>query len=63
MDLIARLDAVRERWNVLRHPFYLRWSAGTLERSGSPITRASIAMPSSRSPRRPPPPRRRPSPS
>ncbi len=33
MDLIARLDAVRERWNVLRHPFYLRWSAGTLERS------------------------------
>lgn len=33
MDVIDRLDAVRERWNVLRHPFYLRWSAGTLERS------------------------------
>ena len=33
MDLIDRLDAVREHWNVLRHPFYLRWSAGTLERS------------------------------
>ena len=33
MDVIDRLDAVREPWNVLRHPFYLRWSAGTLERS------------------------------
>ena len=33
MDVIDRLDAVRERCNVLRHPFYLRWSAGTLERS------------------------------
>jgi len=33
MDVIDRLDAVRERWNVLRHPFYLRWSAGELERS------------------------------
>jgi pyrroloquinoline-quinone synthase len=33
VDVIDRLDAVRERWNVLRHPFYLRWSAGELERS------------------------------
>ena len=33
MDVIDRLDAVRESRNVLRHPFYLRWSAGTLERS------------------------------
>jgi pyrroloquinoline-quinone synthase len=33
VTLIDRLDAVRERWNVLHHPFYLRWSAGTLERS------------------------------
>jgi TENA/THI-4/PQQC family len=33
VDVIDRLDAVRESWNVLRHPFYLRWSAGTLERS------------------------------
>ncbi len=33
MDVIDRLDAARERWNVLRHPFYLRWSAGELERS------------------------------
>ena len=29
-DFSARLDAVRERWNVLRHPFYERWSAGEL---------------------------------
>lgn len=33
MDVINRLDAVRERWNVLNHPFYLRWSAGELDRS------------------------------
>ncbi len=33
MDLIDRLDAVRERWDVLHHPFYLRWSAGELGRS------------------------------
>jgi pyrroloquinoline-quinone synthase len=33
VDVIDRLDAVREHWNVLRHPFYLRWSAGELERS------------------------------
>jgi pyrroloquinoline-quinone synthase len=32
VDVIARLDAVREYWNVLEHPFYLRWSAGELER-------------------------------
>jgi pyrroloquinoline-quinone synthase len=30
MDRVAALDAVRERWNVLRHPFYQRWSAGEL---------------------------------
>ena len=33
MFLIERLDAVPEHWDVLRHPFYLRWSAGALERS------------------------------
>ena len=32
MDLIARLDAVRARRNVLDHPFYARWSAGELRR-------------------------------
>ena len=30
MDLIERLDAVRERWNLLDHPFYRRWSCGEL---------------------------------
>lgn len=30
MDLIARLDAERAANNVLEHPFYTRWSAGTL---------------------------------
>jgi pyrroloquinoline-quinone synthase len=28
-----RLEAVRERWNVLDHPFYVRWSAGELTRA------------------------------
>jgi pyrroloquinoline-quinone synthase len=30
LQLLDRLDDVRERWNVLRHPFYQRWSAGEL---------------------------------
>lgn len=30
MDLIASLDAERAVHNVLEHPFYARWSAGTL---------------------------------
>jgi pyrroloquinoline-quinone synthase len=32
VDFFDRLDAVRERWNVLEHSFYLRWSAGELSR-------------------------------
>ena len=32
MGFFAELDAVRERWNVLTHPFYTRWSEGTLTR-------------------------------
>lgn len=32
MDFFDRLDTARERWNVLRHPFYRRWSAGQLTR-------------------------------
>jgi pyrroloquinoline-quinone synthase len=32
MEFFEELDAVRERWNVLRHPFYTRWSEGTLTR-------------------------------
>jgi pyrroloquinoline-quinone synthase len=32
MDLFEQVDAARERWNVLRHPFYVRWEAGELSR-------------------------------
>ena len=32
MDFFARLDSLRERWNVLEHPFYVRWTEGRLER-------------------------------
>jgi pyrroloquinoline-quinone synthase len=30
VDLWSRLADVRSRWNVLDHPFYVRWSAGEL---------------------------------
>jgi pyrroloquinoline quinone (PQQ) biosynthesis protein C len=30
MDLCARIDEARRRWNVLEHPFYTRWEAGEL---------------------------------
>jgi pyrroloquinoline-quinone synthase len=33
MDLWSRLDRQARRWNVLEHPFYERWSAGTLSHS------------------------------
>ena len=32
MNFWDRLDEVAKRWNVLRHPFYVRWSEGTLTR-------------------------------
>jgi pyrroloquinoline-quinone synthase len=32
MQLIDRLDAARQRWNVLEHPFYRRWECGELSR-------------------------------
>ncbi|MBA3384416.1 MAG: iron-containing redox enzyme family protein [Actinobacteria bacterium] len=32
MNLFERLDAVADRWNVLRHPFYERWECGALSR-------------------------------
>jgi pyrroloquinoline-quinone synthase len=32
MDLFERLEAVRNRWNVLAHPFYTRWERGELTR-------------------------------
>src|SRR4051794_16311511 len=31
-SLFAQIDAVREAWNVLHHPFYARWSRGELTR-------------------------------
>lgn len=30
MEFFDRLESVRERWNVLEHPFYQRWSRGEL---------------------------------
>ncbi len=30
MTLFERIDEARDRWNVLRHPFYLRWERGEL---------------------------------
>jgi pyrroloquinoline-quinone synthase len=32
MNVIARIDAARRRWNVLEHPFYIRWERGELSR-------------------------------
>ncbi|MGB2874694.1 MAG: iron-containing redox enzyme family protein [Gaiellaceae bacterium] len=32
MNVIAGIDAARERWNVLEHPFYVRWEKGELSR-------------------------------
>jgi len=30
MNVIAAIDAARQRWNVLEHPFYVRWEQGEL---------------------------------
>jgi pyrroloquinoline-quinone synthase len=32
MDFFERLETVRDRWNVLAHPFYTRWERGELTR-------------------------------
>jgi pyrroloquinoline-quinone synthase len=32
VEFFDRLETVRERWNVLDHPFYRRWSSGDLSR-------------------------------
>jgi pyrroloquinoline-quinone synthase len=32
MEFFTHLETVRDRWNVLQHPFYQRWSAGELTR-------------------------------
>lgn len=31
-DVWQRIEEARDRWNVLEHPFYQRWSAGELSR-------------------------------
>ena len=31
-DVWQRIEQARDRWNVLEHPFYQRWSAGELSR-------------------------------
>ena len=33
MNALDRIDAAAQRWNVLDHPFYTRWSAGELTRA------------------------------
>ena len=40
--LIERLDAVRERWNLLEHPFYKRWSCGELSRDELALLRRRV---------------------
>jgi pyrroloquinoline quinone (PQQ) biosynthesis protein C len=30
MELCARIDEARRRWDVLKHPFYARWECGEL---------------------------------
>jgi pyrroloquinoline-quinone synthase len=32
MELCARIDEARRRWDVLKHPFYERWERGELTR-------------------------------
>ena len=32
MELCAKIDEVRQRWDVLKHPFYERWERGELTR-------------------------------
>lgn len=42
-DFWSRLDHVGDRWNVLRHPFYVRWSEGTLTRDELALYAAQYA--------------------
>jgi pyrroloquinoline-quinone synthase len=42
-DFWSRLDDVADRWNVLRHPFYVRWSEGTLTRDELALYAAQYA--------------------
>jgi pyrroloquinoline-quinone synthase len=43
MDFWSRLDDVADRWNVLRHPFYVRWSEGALTREQLALYAAQYA--------------------
>ena len=43
MDFWNRLDEVADRWNVLRHPFYVRWSEGSLTREELALYAAQYA--------------------
>ena len=43
MDFWNRLDQVADRWNVLRHPFYVRWSEGELTRDELALYAAQYA--------------------
>jgi pyrroloquinoline-quinone synthase len=43
MDFWNRLDEVADRWNVLRHPFYVRWTEGTLTRDELALYAAQYA--------------------
>ncbi|HKP90420.1 MAG TPA: iron-containing redox enzyme family protein [Thermoleophilaceae bacterium] len=42
-DFWSRLHEVADRWNVLRHPFYVRWSEGTLTRDELALYAAQYA--------------------
>jgi pyrroloquinoline-quinone synthase len=33
VELFERIQEAQDRWNVLRHPFYVRWEAGELTRA------------------------------
>jgi pyrroloquinoline-quinone synthase len=33
MELCAKIDEARQRWDVLKHPFYERWECGELSRT------------------------------
>ena len=43
MNVIAAIDAARERWNVLEHPFYTRWERGELTRDELALAEAASA--------------------
>src|SRR4051794_298204 len=42
-DFWSRLNDVADRWNVLRHPFYVRWSEGALTREELALYAAQYA--------------------